>query len=133
MARRVDGAQRHPLSSRPVVVSQKDRYELIMVEGKLPIIPVSSSLCAKLRQMFAQNEIADTQALLESRCGASIAGYKMAGAERIRCAAVKLSDGSLQKLDLAISGAEKDFRDILVAAGFSDSRQHLTWLESPEG
>jgi hypothetical protein len=49
-------------------------------------------------------------------------------AERLRFAALKVSDGNLTKLTEAISLGKKDFRDLLIEAHFaSDFEQHQLW------
>lgn len=48
--------------------------------------------------------------------------------DRIRFAAIKLSDGDLEKLDRAIALAKADWRDLLMAADFGhDVEQHNKW------
>ena len=56
----------------------------------------------------------------------------VAGLERVRLAALKCSDGDLAKLDAAIALANRDFRDLLMAAGFSDPTAHLDWRPGGE-
>jgi hypothetical protein len=52
--------------------------------------------------------------------------------ERFRFAALKLSDGNLDKLREAIELAKTDWRDLLMAAGFAnDSAEHNRWLPNP--
>ena len=49
--------------------------------------------------------------------------------ERILFAVLKLSEGKLDKLGTAIKEAIKDYRDVLVWAGFaSDIQAHKKWL-----
>jgi hypothetical protein len=48
--------------------------------------------------------------------------------ERIRFSVLELSGGNIDKLKRAITLAQKDWRDILVAAGFAnDPLAHKTW------
>jgi hypothetical protein len=48
--------------------------------------------------------------------------------ERVRFAALKLSGGDLEKLQKAIKLAQKDWRDLLIAAGFGhDVNAHKDW------
>lgn len=48
---------------------------------------------------------------------------------RIRFAALKLSDGDLSKLCKVVEIAKCDWRDLLVAAGFAeDARSHNDWI-----
>jgi hypothetical protein len=47
----------------------------------------------------------------------------------VRFAALKLSEGRLDRLEEAIKLAQTDWRDLLVAAGFAhDVEAHLNWL-----
>src|SRR4051794_16612034 len=95
---------------------------------------LSIELRARLDQLFAEEHRLTAAALLENKCGAGlplIAAQGPEGIERIRCAALKLSEGSLEKLHAAVQLANNDWRDVLVAAGFAHSAQaHLSWLAS---
>jgi hypothetical protein len=52
--------------------------------------------------------------------------------ERFRFAALKLSNGNLDKLREAIELAKYDWRDLLLAAGFAnDVTEHKRWLPNP--
>jgi hypothetical protein len=49
--------------------------------------------------------------------------------ERFQFAALKLSEGELDKLDRAIALAKADWRDLLMAAGFGNNVDaHRSWL-----
>ena len=62
-----------------------------------------------------------------SRCPARESAA--AGLERIRFAALKLSNGDLGELRQAVQIAGIDWRDVLVAAGFGhDLRAHERWF-----
>jgi hypothetical protein len=51
------------------------------------------------------------------------------GLERVRFAALKLSEGNMEKLHRAVKLAKADWRDLLVAAGFADSvHAHKHWV-----
>jgi hypothetical protein len=51
-----------------------------------------------------------------------------AGSERLQFAALKLSEGNLDKLNRAVALAKTDWRDLLMAAGFGeDIKAHLAW------
>ena len=67
-------------------------------------------------------------ALIEE-CGPNIPGNTMAGFERLRCAALKISGGDSAKLHAAIDLAKIDFRDMLMWANCAnDVEAHLKWL-----
>ena len=46
--------------------------------------------------------------------------------ERVRCAALRLSEGRVDKLNDAIALAQTDWRDLLVAAGFAEDPHKRT-------
>ncbi len=70
--------------------------------------------------------------LLITRCGINLPFCEASdarGLERIRFAALKLSDGDLGELRRAVEIAQTDWRDVLVAAGFAtDVRAHESWF-----
>ena len=53
--------------------------------------------------------------------------------ERIRLAALKVSEGKMDKLKAALALAKKDFRDILMWADFGDPMAHARWVPEPCG
>ena len=71
------------------------------------------------------------RAKLAHECGNNIPSCETSRPEqmdRIRFAAIKLSDGDLEKLDRAIALAKTDWRDLLMAADFGqDIDQHNKW------
>ena len=95
--------------------------------------PLAFKTRAKLEQLFPPEQRAEAVALLEEKCGTDlplIAAQGVEGIDRVRCAALKISDGSLEKLHEAIRVANMDWRDVLVAAGFANSTlAHLSWLK----
>ena len=52
--------------------------------------------------------------------------------ERVRFAALKVSGGDLEKLRSAVKLAQRDWRDLLMAAGFGDVNAHKSWEPSPK-
>ena len=86
----------------------------------------------KLEQLFAPEQWSVAIEVLEAACGSNLPLIEKQGAEgieRVRCAALKLSGGSLEKLQAAVRLAQTDWRDVLVAAGFANSlTAHLAWL-----
>ena len=70
--------------------------------------------------------------LLITQCGNNLPFCERSTAkslERIRFAVLKLSHGDLHELSNAVESAQIDWRDVLVAAGFStDVRAHEKWL-----
>jgi hypothetical protein len=86
----------------------------------------------KLEQLFSPEQWSVAIEVLEAACGKNLPLIEKQGAEgieRVRCAALKLSGGSLEKLQAAVRLAQNDWRDVLVAAGFANSlTAHLAWL-----
>ncbi len=68
---------------------------------------------------------------LRETCGRNLPGCERSTTEnldRVRFAVLKLSAGTIEKLDRAIELAQTDFRDLLVAADFATSVDaHLEW------
>lgn len=75
--------------------------------------------------------------LLIEECGTNLpflGGADSLKLERFRFAALKLSDGNLSRLEGAVRLAKKDWRDLLVAAGFAnDVTAHREWEPKPAG
>lgn len=86
-------------------------------------------LCVTFREemraaalLFLEQECADNLPLCE--------GYDSQQLERVRFAALKLSQGDLVKLAEAVNLAKIDWRDVLVAAGFAESvTAHEQWAK----
>lgn len=82
--------------------------------------------------LFVPADIEAAESMLVTRCGGQLPG--MAGAspdvlDRIRFAALRLSEGRLPGLNDAVTLAETDWRDLLVATGFADDpAAHRRWV-----
>jgi len=87
----------------------------------------------RLESLFPQEERVSATALLETECGNCLPfadSLGIEGIERVRCAALKISAGSMNKLENAVKLAKTDWRDVLVAAGFAnDLYSHRLWLK----
>jgi hypothetical protein len=87
-----------------------------------------------VQRTFAPAQWAAVTGILDSECGINlplIESQGVSGIERVQCAALKISSGSLQRLQDAVMQAQIDWRDVLVAAGFANNATvHLQW--SPE-
>jgi hypothetical protein len=72
--------------------------------------------------------------LLVQQCGTNLPFLEKLDAvalERYRFAALKVSDGQIDKLIQAVALAKTDWRDLLVAAGFAhDTKAHESWSPS---
>jgi hypothetical protein len=98
-------------------------------------IPLSAETIGRLHLVFRRENRPEAERLLVEECGASLPGLYRASdctpesLERLRFAAMKLSGGQLDKLQQAIELANKDWRDLLMAAGFGeDCNAHHRWL-----
>jgi hypothetical protein len=85
----------------------------------------------RVELLFRPEDQLPVTGLLDLECGYSIPGFKRASehdVERIRFAALKMSDGDLTKLRRAVELAQLDFRDLLVNAGFGNLTDHEKWV-----
>ena len=82
--------------------------------------------------LFAPSLQGEAQQLLEAFCiEFPGAGWEQLS-ERVRLAALKVSNGDIARLCEAIDLAALDWRDLLVAAGFAeDTLAHLEWRPAP--
>ena len=95
------------------------------------MVALTEATRQKVRQLFSQEQYPQVVRILESDCGNNLPFLQhesAEGLERFRFAALKLSDGNLEKLRSAIELAKSDWRDLLVAAGFANSVDaHKSW------
>jgi hypothetical protein len=100
----------------------------------MPSNALSENTLELLRQIFPPEQHAAVATILEARCGLALPLMEAAtpeALERIRFAVLKLSSGSLQELERAVSVANKDWRDVLVAAEFANSLlAHVNWFNA---
>ena len=89
----------------------------------------------RIAALFPPSSRAEVSELLTIQCGNNLPFCDKddeVQLERIRFSALKLSDGSIDKLKDAIKLAKSDWRDLLVAAGFAeDTTAHKRWIPSP--
>jgi hypothetical protein len=98
----------------------------------MPTIPLSSETQRRLDAIFVEPDRHTVSELLITQCGAGLPLWHEKdpqGLERIRFAALKLSNGSLAELIRAVQIAQVDWRDVIIAAGFDhDVRAHQSWF-----
>jgi hypothetical protein len=98
------------------------------------MIQLSERTREHLTQLFAREHRVNATQLLEEFCAESLSFGEPGSPEsleRVRFAALKLSDGNVDALCRAIDLATMDWRDLLVAAEFADDPDaHRKW--SPE-
>ena len=82
-------------------------------------------------RLFPLAEQEEVTRLLREDCGTALPGTDNASPEsfeRVQCAALKLSEGRVDRLYDAIALAQTDWRDLPVAAGFAkDTQAHKDW------
>ena len=83
--------------------------------------------------LFSPQDVAEASQWLEDECGNNLPlcdKLDEYGMERVRFAALRLSQGNLHRLLRAIDEARIDWRDLLVAAEFGyDIQAHETWAK----
>ena len=84
-----------------------------------------------IAKLFEPPTAAVVEGLLADECGSNLPLYKPAtpeGLERVRFAVLKISNGNEEKFLEALSLAKRDWRDVLVWAGFgNDLDAHNKW------
>jgi hypothetical protein len=97
----------------------------------MPGVPLTPPLAAKLAMVFAPGDAAEATRMLVEECGLNLPLVRSEVlVERVRCAVVKLSRGSLERLTASVRDAQRDWRDVLVWADFgNDLAAHLRWME----
>ena len=82
-------------------------------------------------RIFPAAEREEVTRLLQEDCGAVLPFADNVSAdsfERVQCAALRLSEGRMDKLYDAIALGQTDWRDLLVVAGFAEDPQaHKGW------
>lgn len=88
---------------------------------------------ALVEKIFSPKQVDEATRQLEEDCGNNLPGcenYNEVQMERFHFAAIKLSEGDLRKLHVAIDEARTDWRDLFMAAGFGyDVKAHEHWAE----
>jgi hypothetical protein len=95
------------------------------------MIPLSDETRIRLEALFPKEEQSAAAKLIIEECGDGLPLTEWAKEDfwnRIRFAVLKLSSGDLKKLKQAVEGANRDWRDTLMAAGFGyDVNAHRSW------
>jgi len=99
--------------------------------------PLSPETIRRVDILFPLEDREPAKALLYERCGNNLPFLEkkdMYQLERFRFAALKYSDGNLERLEAAVRLAERDWRDLLMASGFAhDIQAHRLWEPKPAG
>jgi hypothetical protein len=95
------------------------------------MIELSNETSRRVKSLFPEKEWEVISRMLAEECGDNLPMVDpdyVDLAERIRFSVLKLSDGDYGKLLNEIHEASRDWRDILMAAGFgNDPEAHLEW------
>jgi hypothetical protein len=94
--------------------------------------PLTIGIRQRIAVLFGPNDIELVSSLLTDECGPNLTEHPEL-LERIRLSVLKLSHGDLDALGRAIDLAKRDWRDVLVAAGFADEikAHELWWPDGP--
>ena len=92
---------------------------------------VSQETEERIALLFPPDQRELVRTTLSEQCGRNLPLTTNASEttlERIQFAALKLSEGHLDKLDRAVALARRDWRDLLMAAGFAHQIEaHKAW------
>lgn len=98
-------------------------------------VPLTKATRDRVEALFKGDDLRVATELLVKECGNNLPFGENWGpieCERCRFAALKLSNGRIDRLREAIQIAQKDWRDLLMAAGFGFSiLAHKFWTPSP--
>jgi hypothetical protein len=93
---------------------------------------LSAETLRRIDALFEQAQRDAVTRLLQDECGNNLPlleHFDEGQLERVRFAALKLSDGNLEKLHDAVRLAKEDWRDLLVSAEFADDiNAHRQWF-----
>ena len=96
------------------------------------MVSLSAATMEKVHKLFAQHDWPEVIRLLETECSDNLPLYhdiqEPHRFERIQFAVLKLSQGDLPHLTRAVVSAEKDWRGVLMAAGFGSLDAHTHWV-----
>jgi len=85
----------------------------------------------RIALLFPPDQRDRVRRLLSEQCGNNLPlleSLDEVKLERVRFAALKLSQGKLDGLERAVALAKTDWRDLLMAADFGDPNAHSEWL-----
>ncbi|ABF41538.1 hypothetical protein Acid345_2537 [Candidatus Koribacter versatilis Ellin345] len=100
------------------------------------MIELSEQTAELVWRLFEKSDWHEAALLLENECSDNLPlvrqwGPTPASMERLRFATLKLSDGKIEKLHTALDLAKKNWRDLLMAAGFGHRLDaHKRWAEN---
>jgi hypothetical protein len=96
--------------------------------------PLSPETERRVSFLFSSESRAEAGRLLVEQCGNNLPfcdNLDQSQMERARFSALKLSEGSIEKLKTAIELAKEDWRDLFDLAGFGEVDAYRYWLPQP--
>jgi len=94
------------------------------------VTPLSPANAKRVAILFSAKEAAKASKLIEQECSENL-DRSPELLERIQTAVIKVSNGTMERLEWAIAMAQTDWRDLLVEAGFAhDIELHKAWWPS---
>ena len=97
------------------------------------MVELSPTTQKLIAHMFAEDEREEVERWLETECADNlplVGEPDPESLERIRFAVLRASNGELDRIPDLITLAQKDWRDLLVTAGFATStKEHQLWAE----
>jgi hypothetical protein len=99
------------------------------------MIELSEKTAELVWRLFEKPDWPEATALLQNECSDNLPLVRQwnptpASLERLRFAVLKLSGGKLDKLRKALDLGKRDWRDLLMAAGFGhDLEAHKHWAD----
>ena len=98
------------------------------------MIELTNKTLQLVTKLFQENDWLEAIDLLKCECAENLYLHDKTivdGNERIRFAAIKLSEGNLGKLYCAVDLAQKDWRDLLMISNFEhDINDHEIWANN---
>ena len=95
-------------------------------------VPLSDETKRRVDVLFSGDDSELVSDFLVNECGSNLPfceGHNPTQMERLRFAALKVSEGRLDLLQQAVVLAKQDWRDLLMAAGFGhDVEAHKQWM-----
>ena len=88
---------------------------------------VSADARIKISLLFPLEDRASAERILIDQLNPALRHIKAGSLDRWHFAALKLSEGTIEKLQSAVALGQKDWRDLLVAANFGAADAYRSW------
>jgi hypothetical protein len=105
---------------------------VVVTDSVMDSAPLTPETQLRVELLFPPAMRAEVVRLLIDECGRNLPlteKWSEDGFERIRFGVLRLSGGTIEGLGKAIELAKRDWRDVLMAAGFANSTgMHRAWM-----